>query len=216
MKNVMVLSGSNHNFAPSAEIIHTFLNAQDDISSILTDDKAILTSSKMDDIDVLVLGTGFTRSRRLDDGSVVREADLSAEQEAGLFEFVRGGKGLAGLHGTAWWIGGPAVDLIGGHSNWHPPGSTFTVNMADADHAITHTLDDFEVEDEIYISAHEPDLHILATAEWHGKAHHMAWVKSYGEGRVFYSTLGHGPGTFERAGMQALVTQGVRWAARAI
>ena len=43
-----------------------------------------------------------------------REPDLTSEQEDGLFEFVSGGKGLVGIHGTAWWIGGRAVDLIGG------------------------------------------------------------------------------------------------------
>ena len=31
-------------------------------------------------------------------------------------------------------------------------------------------------------------------------------------GRVFYTALGHGPDTFTRAGMQQLMTQGVRWA----
>ena len=40
----------------------------------------------------------------------------------------------------------------------------------------------------------------------------MAWVKPYGAGRVFYTTLGHGPGTFQQPGMQALLGQAVRWA----
>lgn len=59
-------------------------------------------------------------------------------------------------------------------------------------------ISDFEVTDEIYISAHEPQLQILATAEWHGKAHPMAWVKRYGKGRVFYTTLGHVTDTFKQ------------------
>ena len=66
---------------------------------------------------------------------------------------------------------------------------------------------------QIYISAHDPHIHVLASAEWFGKAHPMAWVKPYGSGRVFYTTLGHGPGTFERSGMQKFLTQGVKWAA---
>ena len=49
-------------------------------------------------------------------------------------------------------------------------------------------------------------------AEWQGKAHPMAWTKSYGQGRVFYTTLGHTKNTFERPAMQQLITQGVRWA----
>lgn len=104
------------------------------------------------------------------------------------------------------------MDLIGGHANWHPPGLTFTVTIDDASHAVTQDMIDFEVEDEIYISAYEPSLHILASAQWHGRAHPMAWVKSYGQGRVFYTTLGHTAETFQRPAMQQLMTQGARWA----
>jgi type 1 glutamine amidotransferase len=43
----------------------------------------------------------------------------------------------------------------------------------------------------------------------------MAWTHRYGEGRVFYTTLGHGPGTFENPTMQALLANAVRWAAGA-
>ena len=208
---VLILSGPNHRFADSAEVINGFLGAQDDLSVTLDDDKDVLTSSSLNDFDVLVHGTGFTRTERVD-GKVTRVPDLTPEQEEGLFGFVAGGKGLVGIHGTAWWIGGKAVDLIGGHANWHPPGLTFTVHIADGEHAITQGVGDFEVEDEIYMSAWDPTIHILATADWSDKQHPMAWTKPYGEGRVFYTTLGHGPGTFERSAMQQLVTQGVRWA----
>jgi len=210
--NVLVLSGSNHRFAESAAVIHDFLGAQQDMTVTLRDDKAILASPELDEFDVCVFGTGFTRSVSQPDGTVQRVADLTPAQEDGLFQFVAGGKGLVGIHGTAWWIGGRAVDLIGGHANWHPPGLTFTVNVNDSQHPVTQGLDNFEVEDEIYISAYDPAIHILASADWHNRAHPMAWVKPYGAGRVFYTTLGHGPNTFTRPGMQQLIQQGVRWA----
>jgi hypothetical protein len=210
--NVTILSGPNHGFDKSAEVIRQFLSEQDDFNVTHTDDKEILVSDSLESCDVLVFGTGFTRSVRQPDETVQRLPDLTSEMENGLYSFVSSGKGLVGIHGTAWWIGGKAFDLIGGASNWHPPGLSFTVNIDDTEHPATKGLADFEVEDEIYISAHEPTLHVLATAEWHGKAHPMAWVKSFGAGRVFYTTLGHGPGTFARPPMQALVCQGVRWA----
>lgn len=209
---VLVLSGPNHRFNASAEVIHGFLSGQEGITATLDDNKDVLTSDKMAGVDVLVLGTGFTRSEKQADGSTKRVPDLTPAQEAGLFQFVASGKGLVGIHGTAWWIGGKAVDLIGGHANWHPPGLTFTVNVADPSHPITQGLGDFEVEDEIYMSAWDPNIHILATANWSDKKHPMAWVKPYGKGRVFYTTLGHGPGTFERPAMQQFMTKGVRWA----
>lgn len=215
MSKILVLSGENHRFDASASVIHDFLAADADISATLTDEKTILASSELNGYDACVFGTGFTRTERQADGSVARVSDLTPEEEAGLLRYVSDGRGLVGIHGTAWWIGGRAVDLIGGHANWHPPGSTFTVHIEDTEHPTTQGLEDFDVEDEIYISAHEPDIHVLASAEWFGKAHPMAWVKPYGSGRVFYTTLGHGPGTFERAGMQQFITQAAKWAASA-
>jgi len=209
---VLVLSGPNHRFNQSAEVIHEFLAKEQDLDVTLEEDKDILHSDEMDTFDVMVFGTGFRRSEKQPDGTTKRVPDLTPEQEDGLFKFVTGGKGLVGIHGTAWWIGGRAVDLIGGHANWHPPGLTFTVNVADSDHPVMQGVSDFEVDDEIYMSAWDPDIHVLATAEWSDKQHPMAWVKNYGDGRVFYTTLGHGPNTFERSAMQQVITQGVRWA----
>ena len=209
---VLVLSGSNHQFGSSASVIHGFLNSADDLDVTLDDQKDILASPAMNEFDVCVFGTGFIRTVRESDGTLKREPDLSPAQEDGLFDFVAGGKGLVGVHGTGWWIHSRAVDLIGGHANWHPPGLTFKVQIEDTEHPVTHGLGDFEVEDEIYMSAWDPSIHILATAEWSDKDHPMAWVKPYKAGRVFYTTLGHTSDTFERQAMQTLMTQGVRWA----
>lgn len=215
MTNVLILSGPNHRFEESAEVIHRFLSMQSDVKAMLTDDKDILQSPKMNTFDVCVFGTGFTRSVRQDDGTMKRLPELSKAQEDGLFSFVSSGKGLVGIHGSGWWIGGRAVELLGGHANWHPAGSTFTVNIEDFDHEITQDMDDFEVDDEIYISAYDPSIRILASAEWHGRAHPVVWVKPYGKGRVFYTTLGHGPSTFGEPTMQEMVARGVRWAGSA-
>ncbi len=213
MTNVLVLSGSNHGFAESAAVIGAFLGDDPRMNITLTDDKDILTAASLSEQDVCVFGTGFTRTERHADGSATHHSDLTADQEEGLLQFVAGGKGLVGVHGTAWWIGGRAVDLIGGHANWHPPGLTFTVNVEDSAHPIMQGIEDFEVEDEIYMTAYDPAIHILASAQWHEKAHPMAWVKAYDRGRVFYTTLGHTSDTFKRPAMRQMLRQGVRWAA---
>ena len=82
-------------------------------------------------------------------------------------------------------------------------GFTRSVHIEDGEHEVTQGLADFEVEDEIYMSAWDPDMRILATAEWAERSHPVAWVKQHGGGRVSYTVLGHGPGTFEAPGMQA-------------
>ena len=70
--NVLVLSGPNHRFNESADVIYDFLKDADDLSVTLEDDKAILHSDKMDGFDVLVFGTGFRRSEKQADGSSKR------------------------------------------------------------------------------------------------------------------------------------------------
>lgn len=213
MTNVLILSGANHGFASSAEVIGGFLGGDPAINVTVTDDKDVFSSPTLANHDVCVLGTGFTRSERHDDGSVTYHSELSTEQEDGLVNFVSSGKGLVGVHGTGWWIGGRAADLLGGHANWHPPGLTFTVNVADSSHPVMQGIDDFEVDDEIYISAWDPAIHILANAQWADKPQPMAWVKQYGQGRVFYTTLGHTANTFQQPAVQQMMRQGTLWAA---
>jgi type 1 glutamine amidotransferase len=208
---VVILSGSNHGFESSARAIDEFLRQEADIDVHVVDDKDILCA--LNGYDACVFGTGFTRTVRLDDGTLERLDDLTPQQEHGLFDFVHGGGGLVGTHGTAWWIPSRAVPLLGGHANWHPPGLIFEVQIADTEHPITRDVSDFEVEDEIYMSAWDPAIHILATATWQEKEHPLAWTQPYGAGRVFYTALGHTAATFARPMMQRLMINGVRWVA---
>jgi type 1 glutamine amidotransferase len=213
MAKVLVLSGSNHAFDKSAPLIAEGLPDQADLEVDLEDDKAILASTKLRTYDVLVHGSGFTYRQRQPDGTMGTLPYLSGAEEKGLFDFVRGGKGLVGIHGTAWWIGGEAVNLVGGHANWHPPGLEFGVHVEDQKHPITRGLEDFTVQDEIYMSAWDPAIHVLATATWSDRKHPMAWTHAYGKGKVFFTTLGHGPNTFENQFVMQLLGNACAWAA---
>ena len=206
---ILVLSGANHGFDQSAPLIAEALNAASAGSADLSEDKELLCS--LDGYGAIVFGTGFTRGVPREDGTLDRVPDLSREQEEGLFGFVEQGGGLVGIHGTGWWIPSRAVALIGGHANWHPPGLRFRVEIDDREHKIVAGVDDFEVDDEIYMSAWDPSIHVLASAEWQDMRHPLAWTHSFGEGRVFYTALGHGPGTFESPAVQRMVAQGAKW-----
>jgi uncharacterized protein len=212
MPRVLVLSGPNHWFDQSAAIVADALQRDPSLDVTLSDDKSLLASG-LADYDVLLLGTGFTTMQRQPDGTNKRVSDLTEEQEQGLFAFVRGGGGLVGVHGTGWCIGGEAMKLVGGHANWHPAGLEFTVEIADREHPITRDLGDFVVTDEIYMSAWDPAIHVLATATWAEKKLPMAWTHQYGQGRVFYTTLGHGPSTFQTPAIQQLLVSGAHWVA---
>jgi type 1 glutamine amidotransferase len=209
MAKVLVLDGPNHAFDKSAPVIHQFLAKS--VDATITEDKDVLANG-LDRYDAIVFGTGFTRRERLPDGSRKLHYELSDAQEEGLYRFVRGGKGLVGIHGTGWWTGGKHAELTGGHANWHPPGLRFTVKVDDPAHPIMKELSDFEVDDEIYMSAYDPTVHVLASASWSNVNHPMAWTHKFGQGRVFFTTLGHGPNTFEVPAVQRMVTNAVVWA----
>lgn len=213
MAKVLVISGSNHNFDKCAPLIHAGLAATNGLDATLSDDKSILAGTGLHGYDVLVLGTGFTRRERYPDGTSKIVDAMTSEESRGVFDFVRGGKGFVGIHGTGWSIGGEAIALCGGHANWHPPGLEFTVNVDDREHQITRGIGDFDVNDEIYMSAWDPSVHVLATATWSERKHPMAWTHAYGTGRVFFTTLGHGPGTFENPSVLKLLGNAATWAA---
>ncbi|MEZ4733718.1 MAG: hypothetical protein R3E79_42010 [Caldilineaceae bacterium] len=96
---ILVLSGSNHGFDKSAPVIAAFLSQQPDMQVTVDDDKTILTAPQLNEYDVCVFGTGFTRTSRQDDGTIKRESDLTPAQEAGLFNFIESGKGWSACMG---------------------------------------------------------------------------------------------------------------------
>ncbi|MGB3088169.1 MAG: ThuA domain-containing protein [Phycisphaerae bacterium] len=129
-----------------------------------------------------------------------------------LLDFVRGGKGVIGIHAaTDCFYKWPEYGaMMGGYFAGHPwgGGGTWAVKVDDPDHALTQVFGGkgFKVKDEIY-QFREPysreKLRILLTLDMTDKDtagrkggrkdndYAVAWVRSYGQGRVFYGSLGH-------------------------
>lgn len=113
-----------------------------------------------------------------------------------------------------WWTLGPPKTA-------HAPRHCFTVKFVDREHPVTHGLDpSFRTSDELYHSAQmSPSAHILATAYddpangGTGKDEPIMWTVSYGQGRVFYSALGHDVSAQQESGFVSTFTRGVEWAA---
>lgn len=113
-----------------------------------------------------------------------------------------------------WWTLGPPKTA-------HAPRHCFTVKFVDREHPITRGLpESFRTSDELYHSAQMLSAaHILATA-WDdpanggtGKDEPMMWTVNYGQGRVFYSALGHDTSAQQESGYVSTFTRGVEWAA---
>jgi type 1 glutamine amidotransferase len=157
---------------------------------------------------------------------VVLNWQLGVEDEqtrldfAPLLDAVAGGTGLAGIHGGwlgnafklkydfQYMVGGQLVALPG------DDGVTYTVRIVDRSHPIAVGIDDFVVVSEKYYMHIDPAIHVIAATEYFGIDMPIAWTKPWGEGRVFYSSLGHALDIVEQPPALALMRQGFVWAAR--
>ncbi len=157
---------------------------------------------------------------------------LSDEAQANFVEYLSGGGGLAIIHFTngAFHASLPETppsdwpefrnicrrvwDHAPGRSS-HDPYGRFTVNVI-KDHPITAGLSSFETIDELYCNQQgDAPIEVLATAHSTvtDRDEPMAFVYSYGEGRVFQTVLGHAAESIRTPGAATLIRRGVAWAA---
>ena len=145
---------------------------------------------------------------------------LTKEQEDGLLDAVSSGVGLGGFHGMCgafttnlrykWMTGGQLVA--------HPKDcdASYSVQIADRDHAITRGLADFEMRGtEQYYMQIDPRIHVLATTRFdNGSVNPVAWTCTWDQGRIFYISIGHSPADFDVREPREMLERGLRWAAR--
>jgi type 1 glutamine amidotransferase len=148
---------------------------------------------------------------------------IEGEQLGPLLEAVSSGVGLAGIHGgmgDAFREQTEYQFACGGQFVAHPGGLiSYAVHIEDAPSPITEGLSDFEVTSEQYYMHVDPSLNVLATTVFAGVGPQpvvmpVTWTKGYGEGRVFYCSLGHSPDVLELPPVLTMVTRGMAWAAR--
>ena len=113
-------------------------------------------------------------------------------------------------------------EMIGGTFNGHPwnAGETVTITVHDTKHPATKVFgEEFEIKDEIYQYNHwKPEnVHVLMSLNMAKcktkKPYHVpvSWVKNWGDGKVFYSNLGHNDSTWADKRFQQHVEGGFRW-----
>ena len=138
----------------------------------------------------------------------VQRAFTTEAQRSALLDYVRNGGGWGGLHaatdaGGEGWM--EYTRMVGGQFDGHPWGSqgTWPIVVDDPDHPIVqgYSQTAFMLSDEIYVFKHydRSQLRVLVSIDADAtdrpgrpdNDHPIVWVKEYGEGRVFYSSLGH-------------------------
>jgi type 1 glutamine amidotransferase len=134
------------------------------------------------------------------------------------------GHGFVGFHSATdtYHKTEPYWDMIGGTFNGHPwgAGTTVTITVDDPNFPASKPFGkEFKIKDEIYQYSHwQPEkVHVLMSlnmAKCNPKKPYqvpVSWVKDYGDGKVFYTNLGHRESTWVDKRFLASVEGGVRW-----
>ncbi|MCA9214309.1 MAG: ThuA domain-containing protein, partial [Planctomycetales bacterium] len=141
---------------------------------------------------------------------------IEPPQADALLTYVQGGGGFAPLHCATYCFrnNDDIVALMGGQFRRHGTG-VFRTETANADHAIMQDFGGFESWDETYVHHlhNEKNRTVLSYRVDNEGREPWTWVRTHGEGRVFYTAWGHDARTWGNLGFQNLVERGIRWAA---
>jgi hypothetical protein len=153
---------------------------------------------------------------------------ITKEQRKALSDAVLGGTGLAGWHGGMCDSFRNDTDyqfMTGGQWVAHPGGGiTYLVDGLKQSNAVTQGLKPFQMVSEQYYMHTDPGNKVLAWTTFTGEHGNVPWIKGtkmpvvwermWGEGRVFYTSLGHVNKDFDVPEAFEIVKRGIQWAAR--
>ena len=210
-------AGFKHDSIPLSRQVVTDLGKQSGaFDTTLADDVSPFTESSLKNYDAVMFYT-------------TGELPMSAEQKEALLDFVRSGHGFLGVHSATdtFYLWPEYLELIGGYFNGHPWHQKVTVDVVDANNPIVSPLGpSFEIADEIYqISDFQwQDSHVLlrldpASVDLTKDGVHrrfygwpLAWTRRYGQGRVFYTALGHEDAVWKDPRYQQMLRKAIQWA----
>ena len=151
---------------------------------------------------------------------------ITGDHEGAIVRAVESGVGLGGFHGgmgDAFRNATAFQFVVGGQFVAHPDnGKDYTVQIVKKSDPIVAGLNDFSVHSEQYFMHVDPSNEVLATttfqtkdAPWvNGTVMPVVWKRKYGQGRVFYQSIGHGQKELEIPEVREITKRGLVWAAR--
>jgi len=186
--------------------------------AVVSDDPRLLLGDRLPQFDALVMNNihepepflpeDFAK-RSEEQKAAARQFDAVVKQS--ILEYVRSGKGIVGIHAaTAALQGWPEYgQMMGGYYAGHIY-QEVTVKLDDPQHPVNACFagKPWRINDEIYIFG-EPysrqRLHVLLSLDLErmadpgkrsDKDYAVSWLSQYGQGCVFYTTLGHAADTY--------------------
>jgi len=156
---------------------------------------------------------------------IVTMSTIGKDELAGLTAAVEAGTGLGGFHGGMGDSFREAVEyqfMVGGQWVAHPGNIIdYRVDIT-SDDPIVAGIESFPYRSEQYYMHVDPANEVLATTTFSG-AHApwidgvvmpVVWKRRHGNGRVFYSSLGHQAEELTRPQVSTILRRGLLWASR--
>lgn len=148
--------------------------------------------------------------------------ELPLPDRDGFLDWLGRGHAFVGLHAATdtfhEWR--PFVEMIGGEFKTHGPQTTVSLLVDDKDHPATKAMaSPTDVFDEIYEfkSFDRARVQVLLFLDKHPQDktpgfYPMAWTRSHGKGRVFYTALGHREDVLQAPWFREHLLGGIQWA----
>lgn len=162
---------------------------------------------------------------------------LSAEGEKAFYDAVRKGKGFVGMHCAADTFGhfkprdkgadDAYIQMIGGEFVSHGPQQVATMEVVDPKFPGMPggfgKSSSFQINDEWYaLKNHPDDLHVILVQKTEGMKsgprneydrpdYPATWARKFGDGRVFYTSMGHREDVWTNPNYQSLILGALAW-----
>ncbi|HVU86896.1 MAG TPA: PVC-type heme-binding CxxCH protein [Pirellulales bacterium] len=199
--SVLFLGDQGHHRPAAMHELAAQALGKEAIDLTYTGDVATLTAERLAKYDALLI---FRDS-----------GDLPAENEAALLSFVEAGKGLVAVHCASHCFRNSTkyTALVGGRFSHHDSG-TFRAKIVDAQHPALRGVESFESWDETYVHNElTDDRRLLMVREQEGGYEPYTWAREQGQGRVYYTALGHDERTWRNPAFAKLLAAALRWTA---
>jgi len=102
--------------------------------------------------------------------------------------------------------------MIGAKFDHHPKMHEFEIQLEKGNGLIDISYANYSVTDELYYySNYQSENNVLLTASFDNKPSPMAWTKTYGKGKVFFTAIGHSPAVSADKNFKNLILFATEW-----
>lgn len=229
-----LMTGYQHGVTPfTSEVIKILGEKSGAYEVIQTTDVTMFEPDKIKQFDIIILNNNCSKKNKRDIfWDVTKDEKKAAALEKSLLDHIHGGKGLVALHGSIVMQNNSVEfsEMLGGSFDFHPAHQEVSCIPVDPDHPLVAAFngEPFVHKDEPYLfkSAYEkknfkPLLEMDTSKLSVGKQkariqsdkRYVAWIKRYGQGRVFYCSPSHNMKSYDRPELLQFILDGIQYAA---